>query len=509
LNPKYTVDEFDRALDAAGVLAAPTTRPSPAPGNLISGTRSAVFDGRRFPDLNAAAQANLSPFSALEPRRQSALLRAIAAHPGVRALADASRNEWFPLLLSFAHAAYLGVPDAREIALEWCRTSKRFKSEADFQRDWASFNPTRGITIGTLLSQAGAAGFDATPWFTPQPPATAIVGTATAGTFFTPVRFSTPDLHPVPWIVDNFAIAGDLTVIAGAGGTAKTALAVSMAVAIAAGRSTWGSQVIRPRRDGRPHRVAAFSGEEDGQRLGLLVAAAGAAAALTKAEEAAVARNLMMHDARQSGVRIGTPRPGKHEIISPDHDDQACVALENALKGDDISVLIVDTLSVALAADEIDNTAMTTLMRRVARIAKATGCATALLHHTPKMTREGAAALRGEVTLVRGGGAIVNVARVALTITGLPISEAGGFILSGQQPDAIRRLDIAKMNDAPRPDPLFFETFGVPVTLHDGSQEMVRAVRFLTAPQAATGAISQSALSVVVSVQDSISIALT
>ena len=81
------------------------------------------------------------------------------------ALADQPRDAWLKVLFSFADAENRGAPGARDIALAWCKTSSRFQSEADFERDWHSFKPRPGgITVATLLDAAEKAGFDLEPW---------------------------------------------------------------------------------------------------------------------------------------------------------------------------------------------------------------------------------------------------------------------------------------------------------------------------------------------------------
>jgi hypothetical protein len=118
--------------------------------------------------LNAAAQSNLPNtnwFDEIDSALQLQLLSEIAANSGIAALADEPRDVWRNLLFSFADAEHRGATGAREVALAWCKTSARFQSEVDFNRDWNSFN-TRpgGITVATLLDAAAKVGYDLEPW---------------------------------------------------------------------------------------------------------------------------------------------------------------------------------------------------------------------------------------------------------------------------------------------------------------------------------------------------------
>ena len=144
------------------------------------------------------------------------------------------------------------------------------------------------------------------------------------------------------------------------------------------------------------------------------------------------ARNLRFHDAQVSRWRLGEPRPGMREEMSPERYDRALAAL-GTVSGD-LDVLILDTMAALFALpNENDKPAVTTLMRRLSGMARRTGCAVLLMHHTPKMTREAAAAQRGEATLVRGGGAITNSARVVISLTALPEPEAVQLVMHGLQ----------------------------------------------------------------------------
>ncbi|MFC3123517.1 AAA family ATPase [Pseudoroseomonas globiformis] len=457
----------------------------------LPGRRAAIFDRPGFPDMNAAAWANLPMrrFDDLPSAEMNQLLAALLGHPPIAALAFEERKTWLEIIFALADAERCGAMTARELALRWSASAPEKFNQAHFDRDWASFRPG-GVTMGTLLRIAMQTGFDLSPWFEPPgsrttsiPPAPAAASAAVTA-FFGRVPFAAADLTRPPWLIERFAVRGDVAVVAGPGGSAKTVTLVDLLVCVAAGRQSWGGHRIRPRPDGKPHRVAIVSAEEDRGRIALLIAAACEAQALDGGERAAVSKNLLLHDARQSGLRVGAPRPSMREDMAPEADDPACAALRDGLLAEGITLVVLDTLAALLALpNENDNSAATTLMRRIGKIAAEAGCAVILLHHTPKLSKEGAAAQRGEATAVRGGGAIVNSARIVWTITGLPASEAGLFAMNGVAPNAIRRLDPVKLNDAAPPAPSFFEVEGMSVQVHDGSRESVRAIRFISPPQ--------------------------
>ena len=478
---------------------------------LLAGAMPAAFNGFTYRhDLIAAAQANLprtGSFDGLPTLSQNDLLRSIAGHPAVIALADLPRADWLRYIFAFAHAAECGATEAHDLALAWSQTSARFNA-AHFERDWKSYKPrSDGITVATLLEAARDAGIDLSRWLDP-PAATTVVqpavhqlaahlgasaaaGAAQASPFFAPVPHGQSNLHPVQWLVAALLLRGEITVIAGQGGSAKTALAVLFTVALAAGRPHVGPFTINTRPGGL--RVAFISAEEDANRIGLLLAAASGVLRLTAAEHALVQQNLMMHDAKASGWRLGEPPPGPRDSIALEANDRGLIELTAALAQFKPDLLILDTFATLFALpSEIDNSAITILMRRLSRVARSADCAVLVLHHAPKMTRETAAAQRGEATLVRGGGAITNTARVVMTLTSLPADEAGQAVMQGLQPDQVRRFEHSKINDTAPTPAAYLKITSAQVVVSDGSRQAVRAVEFIPPPPAATASVPDS-----------------
>lgn len=338
--------------------------------------------------------------------------------------------------------------------------------------------PTSGASTTTPNSVGGAA---------VQRPA-AFSTSATPVPFFSPVKSDQANLYPVQWIAPGLLPAGEIAVLAGQGGGAKTACAISLAVGIASGRHQVGPFRVNTRPGGL--RVAIVTAEEDAGRIGLLAAAAASVLRLNAAERTAMDANLMLHDASASGWQLGAPTPGSRETLAPEATDRGLAELRAAIGQFKPEVLILDTLAALFALlSEIDNNAITSLMRRLSRAARDGGCAVLVLHHTPKMTRETAAAQRGEQTLVRGGSAIVNSARVVLTLTSLPAGgEASQFAIQGIKPEQVRRIEHVKINDMLPMDPAYFEIKSVQVPVHNNTNHAVRAVEFLAPlPTAAAG----------------------
>jgi hypothetical protein len=226
-----------------------------------------------------------------------------------------------------------------------------------------------------------------------------------------------------------------------------------------------------------------LSAEEPTNRVNLLTTAAGILHGLTAAEWAAVKQNFVQHDATKSGWRLGEARPNTREDIAPEAVDTAFNALRAALITRPVDVLILDTLSALIAIpNEIDNGLVTQLLRRLSKLAQEFNCAIILLHHSQKKSRESLATSAGDPEMIRGGGAIANVARVAATITALAEADATRAILAGERPEFVRVITQAKNNDAAFIDPVFITTKSVPVKMANGTTQDVRAVEFITLP---------------------------
>lgn len=317
------------------------------------------------------------------------------------------------------------------------------------------------------------------------PPQTQPRSPLIGSTFLQTLNFDSPHLHAVPWLVPSILLQGDISVLTGLGASGKTAVAIGLSVAVASGRSNFGP--FRFKTSPLGLKVAIISAEEDEGRTALLVAAACNTQQLTLAERANVAKNLGFHDACASGLRLGEPPQLSRDAIASEKDDRCLTKLRMGLIG--VNLLVVDNLAAVFALpNENDNSAATLLMRRLAKLAREINCAVLLLHHTPKMSRESAATQRGEATLVRGGGGIANSARVVLTITQPPAKEALCLGFQGSGKDSVRRLEHAKINDALSMTPAFFEICSTPIRLADGSDQAVRAMRFLPPPTSSTQA---------------------
>jgi KaiC/GvpD/RAD55 family RecA-like ATPase len=320
------------------------------------------------------------------------------------------------------------------------------------------------------------------------------------------ISYDPKNLKRIPWLVTGLLLRNRCSLIVGLTGASKTTFAMYIATALAAGFNTIGPfKVYRPREEG--FRVLYISAEEDENEISLLSSATASVMNLTPAERQRAQNNLLIHDACDSEWAIGRPRPDKREDFAPESEDAGLAQLRTALDGYRFDLVIIDTAaSMFKIRSELDNNALTAMVRRLDRVMKQYDCACLILHHTPKITREQAASLRGEVALSRGGGGLPFATRATYNMTMPQEAEAAQFITSGIDPTAIRRLDAARVSAVKEPPATLMEVVSVQVMTNDGTTESVRAVRFnaqITAAVAAGSMITDAARNVVmVAVRD-------
>lgn len=468
-----------------GSATADTTVGAPGSNVIpLPGTKAAVFSAAPgLPDLSAAARTGEGEgwFPRLPPNLMNDLLAAAARDPAFAALADQDRGGWFPLLAGFRDAERLGANAAFEIAKEWSRTSRRYPGDDSFAVEWRGVR-AGGAGVGTLLHKLKQVGFDLSPWRTQKPPA---ASSPAASAFSAPISLSPTDWDAPDWIVPGMLLRGAMTVVAAAGAGSKTTLSVGLCAAMAAGRTTFGPLDIVQAPGGL--KALYVAGEESRGRISMLAASAGKGQGFDRGEYQSLGTKFRVHDALASGFRLGVPRAGSNARIAPEEADDWQARLAEDVEANRPDVVVIDTGAALLAVpDENDNHVVTVLLRRLVRLASTRRCAVLVLLHTPKYSRDTAAALRGDASLVRGGSAWTTTPRAAWTITAVPDSEAVQFIGQASHLDSVRRFEPAKLNDGKMPAPVFFTTVSVELKDEQGNPMVGRAIRWLVPQAAAT-----------------------
>ena len=232
-----------------------------------------------------------------------------------------------------------------------------------------------------------------------------------------------------PWIVPGALLAGSTHILAAPGGTGKSVFTLQMALMLAAGRP-WAKW--KPK---RKCRVLVVNAEDDiaEQRRRMVAARTVMGFGCDKGM-------IMLADAPDN-ILMSTIDPNKKSQVATPLVDQ----LVEIIRFHKIDVVIVDPFAETFDGDENSNGDTKWAMKIWRdKIARPTGAAVYLVHHTTKGSDDKA----GSADVIRGGGAIVNSARLAATLFVMSKGEAGA--LGVKEDDRFRyvRYDDAKSNNS-------------------------------------------------------------
>jgi phage/plasmid primase-like uncharacterized protein len=239
--------------------------------------------------------------------------------------------------------------------------------------------------------------------------------------------FSEEEIPLRPWLVPGALMAGATHILAAPGGTGKSLFTLQFAIMLATG-TQWGRW--KPK---RPCRVLILNAEDDidEQRRRL-----------------AAARTVMGLSGGVGGLLLAE-NPSSILTASMDEKTRRPVAtplvgeLASLIRFHQIDAVIVDPFAETFEGDENSNNDTKWAMK-VWRddIARATGCAVYLVHHTTKNAADKA----GSADAVRGAGALVNSARLAATMFNMTEIEATALDIKPEDRFRYVKYDDAKSN---------------------------------------------------------------
>lgn len=243
--------------------------------------------------------------------------------------------------------------------------------------------------------------------------------------------FEEADIPTRPWLIPGVMLSGYTHMLAAPGGTGKSLFTLQIGIALALGEP-WGT--FTPRRKAR---TMIINVEDDlhEQRRRL-----------------AAARKVMEADKRDLLGMVHLVADTDNIIIAGFDDVKRVMVakpivpvLVDYIREHQIDVLIVDPFTETFEGDENDNSEVKWAMRIWRdEIAKATGCAVYLVHHTTKNTGGGA----GDANIVRGAGAIVNSTRISATLMPMTKDDAALLGLDQSEIHLYVRYDDAKANQS-------------------------------------------------------------
>ncbi len=345
--------------------------------------------------------------------------------------AIAAEADWVKVARGLAHEARVYETRAEELwqVLDAASACAPGYNAVENRQRWEryideAFDRDAPITIATVYDMAHKHGWKG--WTPPTSPS------------YSAPAFRTVDAARVPrhrqWVYATKLIKGEITVLAAKGGWGKSAYAIGLSCAAAAGRDLLGEKVW-----GGPKRVLYINSEDDVDELQRRFIAAYHHHQLTSPVLAKIL------------VR-GVDSPG-HETLTTGEDNAAQLnepgfaMLDHLLGETEPEIVVLDPLGPFCPAGLNSNGVMGQVLLKLKLIARKHQCAILIVHHTRK---DGDLA---STDAIGGASAIVNQARVAQLVARMTTDEAKKFpgVLASETWRYIRITD-AKTNLAPPSD---------------------------------------------------------
>lgn len=243
--------------------------------------------------------------------------------------------------------------------------------------------------------------------------------------------FEECDIPTRPWVIPGVILSGYTHMLAAPGGSGKSLFTLQMAIALALGEP-WGTFVPR-----RRAKTMVINVEDDlfEQRRRLA-----AARRVMDVDRAALLGQVHLVEDTDNIIVAGFDEAHRRMVAKP-----IVPVLVDYIRRNEIDVLIVDPFTETFEGDENDNSEVKWAMRIWRdEIARATGCAVYLVHHTTKYAANGA----GDANVVRGAGAIVNSTRISATLMPMTQDEAAAMGIDEAERNLYVRYDDAKANQS-------------------------------------------------------------
>ena len=270
-------------------------------------------------------------------------------------------------------------------------------------------------------------------------------------------RISPRALMPRRWIVRDLLIRENVTLVVAQPGAGKSTLALTAMLAIAAGRDDiLGRKVVE--------RVPVWywNNEDPEEELERRLAAAMQLHGLD------FDRDLKLNGRPMFHMNTGVQRPlhlairgGNNNLIPGDTDEVVAFIKEHG-----IGLFGADPFVGTHQGEENDNKDMDFALGQFRTIAQRADCAAMAVHHTRKPAAGDRTGTAGDPNSARGGGSLIGVARVVLTLEGMKNEDAKKYGVRTVDTWRYMRLDAGKANMSPGAGdsaPTWFEKVSVTV----------------------------------------------
>jgi hypothetical protein len=235
-----------------------------------------------------------------------------------------------------------------------------------------------------------------------------------------PFPIKEQEIPPRDWIVPGLLMRKQVTVLVAPSGAGKSLLTLQVGIACAQGQQ-WGDW--RPR---GPHNVLFVNAEDDYDEIRRRIAAATHRMRLGANNQYEIDQDAIQErfaiaeaPASQNGIVIAKFDPRNKTLITTPLFDQVI----ETIKANRIDVVFVDPFAETFELDENSNNELKQAGWKWRMVARETGAAVVLVHHTKKY----ATGMAGDVDAARGAGALIGIARIVSTI--FPMTEKEGEML--------------------------------------------------------------------------------
>jgi|GEM_PF-6897667 len=371
-------------------------------------------------------------------------------------------KQWLDIGMALHHH-YSGDETGFDLWDKWSSGAPNYDGDAT-RAKWDGFDSERegGLTIGTLYQAAKNGGWLVGKWRDPAidaesfgpvpaglvPPA---VPRLPFGARVKRVGLTLDEVKCLPkkqWISFGLFERGETVVLAAAGGAGKSQYSLAAAVAVSSG---------------------------DGRNLGFDVREQGGVLIINAEDKEEDVQKRLSAIEVKHGVPIS-----QLPIFSYDGNNERFVAVERDDKGlretqalqeltawcleYNPAVVIVDPLAKTHRAKENDNAEMTFVVDAFNKLARKTGAAVLLIHHTNKPPKADAGGREGDQNVSRGASAIIDGVRNAKTLFTMDAKSAGLNGVLDRERSRYFRVDDAKANHAAKNSvPQWYRIEGIPL----------------------------------------------
>jgi hypothetical protein len=253
-------------------------------------------------------------------------------------------------------------------------------------------------------------------------------------------------IQPRKWLLGTTLLRGYATVLASMGGVGKTALAISFALAVITGRQDIAGQHVFQR-----GRVWLITLEDDREELERRIAAAMIAHGVRPDE---VEGKLFINDTTSDRPLLLARADENGDFVTCEDAER----VTTGIRDNNILLTVIDPLVKAHHAVENSNDHQDQLIGLVNNIARDTSSAVVLACHFRKGGGEG-----GARDAIRGGGALIDGARLTRTVIQMDSADAKTFNIKPEDAFRYIRLQDAKANMAPRQTAAWFQLASIPL----------------------------------------------